>query len=43
MEALRSLILQDLEWDVVGRGFAVVGVLGVLMVYLNLRIIRNYD
>jgi ABC-2 type transport system permease protein len=43
MEALRSLILQDLVWAPVARGFAVVAVLGVLMVALNVRLIRDYD
>jgi ABC-2 type transport system permease protein len=43
MEALRSLILQDVQWATVGRGFGVVAALGVLMVVLNLRVIRHYD
>ncbi len=43
MEALRSLILQDFAWAPLARGFGVVAVLGVLMVILNLRLIRNYD
>ena len=43
MEALRSLILEDLEWDRLARGFGVVAVLGVVMVVLNVRVIRNYD
>jgi ABC-2 type transport system permease protein len=43
MEALRSLILQDLQWATLARGFGVVGVLGVLMVTLNVRLIRRYD
>jgi ABC-2 type transport system permease protein len=43
MEALRSLILQDFEWDILARGFGVVGVLGVLMVFLNVWLIRHYD
>jgi ABC-2 type transport system permease protein len=43
MEALRSLILEDLEWDVVARGFGVVAAFGVIMVALNVRVIRNYD
>jgi len=43
MEALRSLILQDLAWAPLARGFGVVAVLGVLMVTLNLRLIRDYD
>ena len=43
MEALRSLILDDLAWAAIGRGFAVVAVLGALMVVLNVRTIRSYD
>jgi ABC-2 type transport system permease protein len=43
MEALRSLILQDLQWATLARGFGVVAVLGVLMVFLNVRLIRSYD
>ena len=43
MEGLRSLILEDLDWAAIGRGFAVVGVAGALMVALNVRMIRNYD
>ncbi len=43
MEALRSLILQDLVWGRVLAGFGVVGALGVVMVLLNLRMIRHYD
>jgi ABC-2 type transport system permease protein len=43
MEALRSLILQDIEWAALARGFGIVALLGVLMVILNVRLIRNYD
>ena len=43
MEALRSLILEDLAWSAIGRGFAVVAVAGVAMVALNVRSIRGYD
>ena len=43
MEALRSLILTDVDWSVAGRGFAVVGALIVAVVLLNVRAIRNYD
>jgi ABC-2 type transport system permease protein len=43
MEALRALILQPLQWAPLARGFGVVAVLGVLMVALNVRVIRNYD
>ena len=43
MEALRSLILEDLVWSKILPGFAVVAVLGAVMLALNVRMIRNYD
>jgi ABC-2 type transport system permease protein len=43
MEGLRSLILEDLNWAVIGRGFVVVAVLGALMITLSVRTIRRYD
>jgi hypothetical protein len=43
MEALRSLILTDLDWGKVLPGFAVVAALGAIMLLLNVRMIRNYD
>ncbi|HEU4462463.1 MAG TPA: ABC transporter permease [Solirubrobacterales bacterium] len=43
MEALRSLILTDLDWSKVLPGFAVVAVLGAIMLFLNVRMIRSYD
>ena len=43
MEALRSLILQDLVWADIWPGFLVVAVLFALMLVLNVRMIRNYD
>jgi ABC-2 type transport system permease protein len=43
MEALRSLLLEDLDWGTVLPGFAVVALLGALMLFLNVRMIRNYD
>ena len=43
MEALRSLLLEDLEWGTILPGFGVVAVLGALMLFLNVRMIRNYD
>jgi ABC-2 type transport system permease protein len=43
MEGLRSLILEDFAWAPIARGFAVVAVLGALMVALNVRTIRSYD
>jgi ABC-2 type transport system permease protein len=43
MEALRSLILYDLDWAEIWPGFAVVAVLGVVMLVLNVRMIKGYD
>jgi ABC-2 type transport system permease protein len=43
MEALRSLILQDLEWDKILPGFGVVAVMGAIMLALNVRMIQRYD
>ncbi len=43
MEALRSLILQDLAWSRILPGFAVVAVLGAVMIALNVRVIQRYD
>jgi ABC-2 type transport system permease protein len=43
MEALRSLILQDLVWSRILPGFAVVVVLGAVMLAVSVRVIRRYD
>ena len=43
MESLRSLVLEDFNWSVIWPGFAVVIALGALMLFLNVRTIRNYD
>ena len=43
MEALRSLILEDFAWGTILPGFAVVAVLGAIMVALNVRLIKRYD
>jgi ABC-2 type transport system permease protein len=43
MEGLRSLILEDMEWSAILPAFAVAGVLGALMLVLNVRMIRRYD
>ena len=43
MEGLRSLILEDLEWDAILPAFAVVGVTGAVMLALNVRMIKGYD
>ena len=43
MEALRSLILEDLDWGTIWPGFVVVAVAGALMLALNVRLINHYD
>jgi ABC-2 type transport system permease protein len=43
MEALRSLILDDLDWGAILPGFGVVLALGVVMLVLNVRMIQRYD
>ena len=43
MEALRSLILTDIQWATVGKGFLVVALAGTLSVSLNVRAINTYD
>ena len=43
MEAARSLILEDLDWAAIGKGYLVVGCLMALMLFLNVRVINNYD
>jgi ABC-2 type transport system permease protein len=43
MEALRSLILDDLDWEKILPGFGVVAALGVVMLVLNVRMIQRYD
>ena len=43
IESQRSLVLDDLDWSAIAPGFAVVGALGLVMVWLNVRVIRNYD
>ena len=43
MEALRSLILDDLDWEKILPAFAVIAVLGAFMLFLNVRMIKGYD
>jgi ABC-2 type transport system permease protein len=43
MEALRSLILEDLVWSKIWPGFLVVAVAGAVMLALNVRVINHYD
>ena len=43
MEAMRSLILDDLKWSEIWPGFAVIAIFGAIMLFLNVRMIKNYD
>jgi ABC-2 type transport system permease protein len=43
MEALRSLILDDLDWDKILPGFAVIAIFGAIALALNVRMIKSYD
>jgi ABC-2 type transport system permease protein len=43
MEAMRSLILDDLDLAKVLPGFGVVAVLGALMLAITIRMIKRYD
>jgi ABC-2 type transport system permease protein len=43
MEGLRSLILEDLNWDAILPAFGVVFALGAVMLVLNVRMIQRYD
>jgi ABC-2 type transport system permease protein len=43
MEALRSLILEDLNWSRILPGFLVIAVVGAVMLALNVLLIRRYD
>ena len=43
METMRSLILFDLEWADIWPGFLVVAVTGAIMLWLNVRMMNNYD
>jgi ABC-2 type transport system permease protein len=43
MEAMRSLILDDLAWEKVLPGFGVVAALGVVMLGVTVRMIKRYD
>ena len=37
------LILEDLQWDTIGKGYLVVASAMALMLFLNVRTINNYD
>jgi len=43
MEAMRSLILRDLQWETIGLGFLVIAVAGAVMLALSVRVVRTYD
>src|SRR5918993_4738764 len=42
MESMRSLILDDLDWEKVLPGFGVVAVLGAVMLAITVRMIKRY-
>ncbi len=43
MEALRSLILDDLDWAKIWPGFVVIAIFGAVMLFLNVRMVKSYD
>jgi ABC-2 type transport system permease protein len=43
MEAMRSLILQDLRWETIGLGYLVVAIAAVIMLAVSVRVIERYD
>src|SRR6476661_5555281 len=43
MEAMRSLILQDLRWETIGLGYLVVVIAGGVMLAVSVRVIERYD
>jgi ABC-2 type transport system permease protein len=43
METMRSLLLRDLVWSEIWPGFLVVAAAGALMLFLNVRMMNNYD
>jgi ABC-2 type transport system permease protein len=43
MEAARSLILEDLDWTAIGKGYLVVAGGMALMLFLSVRVINHYD
>ena len=43
IEGLRSLIIQGWDPDKLAAGFGVIAAMGVLLTFLCLRTIRNYD
>jgi ABC-2 type transport system permease protein len=43
MEALRSLLLEDLDWTPILLGFLVVAIAGAIMLAISIRVIRAYD
>jgi len=43
MEAMRSLVLNELDWTVIGKGFLVIAISGAIMVALSVRMVNRYD
>jgi ABC-2 type transport system permease protein len=43
MEAMRSLILVEFDWAVIGKGFVVVAVFVAITLSINVRTMKHYD
>ena len=43
MEAMRTLILEEWNWDRIWPGFLVVAIAGAIGLFLNVRVIKHYD
>jgi ABC-2 type transport system permease protein len=43
MEAIRSLVISGFDWEAIGKGFAVIAGGMMLLLFLNVRLINNYD
>jgi ABC-2 type transport system permease protein len=43
MEAMRTLILEEWHWARIWPGFLVVAIAGAIGLFLNVRVIKNYD
>jgi ABC-2 type transport system permease protein len=43
MEAIRSIILVNLDWIVIGKGFLIVGAFVAAVVAVNVRVMNGYD
>jgi ABC-2 type transport system permease protein len=43
IEAMRSLILDVYDWEVIAKGFLVAGAFVAIMLVVNVRTMRTYD